>query len=255
MDETHAVLVPVAILEGETVSAGLVDLLDGLEVHLLGYHVVPEQTAPGQARMSFESRATEKLDDVADLFRDAGVDVETRLVFTHDERQTVERVADEANCDVVVHVNPAPTVDDVLVPLFGDANADRVARFLAHLLVDKDVQVHFLDLRRGGEDAARIETARTTLRELDFDYRLVSGDAVDSATPVETILSHSEGYDAIVMAEPKPAVLELLFGEVEARIAAGFVGPVLVVRRTDEDAPAAAARERRERDEDRDGDT
>jgi nucleotide-binding universal stress UspA family protein len=238
MSDTRAVLVPVEILEGETVSPGLVNFLDGLAVHLLGYHVVPEQTPPGQARMSFEARAEEKLEDVADLFRDAGVDVVTRLVFTQDEKQTLERVADEEGCDVVVHVNPAPAVEDVLVPLFGDANAERVAEFLADLPA-ADVRFHFLDLRRGEEDASRIEAARTRLRELDVDYHRVTGESVQSSTPVDAILTHSEGYDAVVMAEPRPAVLELLFGEVEARIAAGFVGPVLVVRRDVVDAAGA----------------
>jgi hypothetical protein len=49
--------VPVAILKGETVPDAVVELLSTLPVVVLGYHVLPEQTAPGQARMQFEDQA------------------------------------------------------------------------------------------------------------------------------------------------------------------------------------------------------
>jgi len=48
------VLVPVAILEGESPSAGLIALLGSTDVTVLGYHVLPEQTPPDQARAQFE---------------------------------------------------------------------------------------------------------------------------------------------------------------------------------------------------------
>jgi len=96
------VLVPLAILKGETVSAGVVDSLSNAEVVLLGYHVVPEQTPPGQARMSFEEHAEDALGETAAAFEDAGVPVETVLVFTHDRGETVGRVADERGCKAVL---------------------------------------------------------------------------------------------------------------------------------------------------------
>ncbi len=38
------VLVPLAVLKGETVSPGLMNLLSTVDVTVLGYHVPPEQT-------------------------------------------------------------------------------------------------------------------------------------------------------------------------------------------------------------------
>ena len=37
---------------------------DFSDVTVLGYHVLPEQTAPGQARLQFEEQAQKKLDDL-----------------------------------------------------------------------------------------------------------------------------------------------------------------------------------------------
>ncbi|MFC6726667.1 universal stress protein, partial [Halobium palmae] len=91
------VLVPLAVLEGESVSLGLMNLLGTVDVTVLGYHVLPEQTPPDQARLQYEERANETLADVAEEFRLAGGDADHRLVFTHDRAQTVDRVADEVD--------------------------------------------------------------------------------------------------------------------------------------------------------------
>ena len=62
MTDRPSILVPIRVLEGESVPEGVPELLAHAHVVLLGYHVIPEQTAPGQARMQFEDRATERLD-------------------------------------------------------------------------------------------------------------------------------------------------------------------------------------------------
>ncbi len=62
MTDRPSVLVPLRVLEGESVPEGVPDLLGDAHVVLLGYHVLPEQTAPGQARMQFEDRAMERLE-------------------------------------------------------------------------------------------------------------------------------------------------------------------------------------------------
>jgi len=54
MTDRPAVLVPIRVLEGESIPEGVPELLADAHVVLLGYHVVPDQTATGQARMQFE---------------------------------------------------------------------------------------------------------------------------------------------------------------------------------------------------------
>ena len=90
------VLVPVAVLEGESVSPGLISLLGTVDVTVLGYHVLPEQTPPDQARLQFEERATSALEDISQEFRAAGGATDHRLVFTRDREQTMQRVAERS---------------------------------------------------------------------------------------------------------------------------------------------------------------
>jgi len=116
-DSTPTVLVPIAVLDGERVPPGVADLLAGAHTVLLGYKQLPEQTAPGQARLQFEERGEELLSDIADQLRAAGGSVETRLVFTHSEAKSVDRVAEETSCDATLIVQPAPDIEQVYVAL------------------------------------------------------------------------------------------------------------------------------------------
>lgn len=261
------VLVPVAVLEGESVSPGLISLLGTVDVTVLGYHVLPEQTPPDQARLRFEERATSALEDVSQEFAAAGGAADHRLVFTHDREQTVRRVAVEVDADAFAVLGTTGDVDRILVSLSGDVDADRILSFVEALVGDRDVGVTlFLAAAAGmtgeatdgaapeGTDpgdagdasdaaAARLEAAADRLREggLDADTALAAeGSAFDA------LIDAVPGHDAVVMGERAPSLRSFVLGEESERVAAASVGPVLVVRNRraddepDEDAGSAA---------------
>lgn len=229
------VLVPVEILEGETVPDAVVELLRTLPVVVLGYHVLPEQTAPGQARMQFEDQAQAKLDDLAAAFRKAGGPTDTRLVFTHDEEQTLNRVADEAGCDAILIPNPAPDIRRLLVPIGGEVNIARIVAFVAAVIGDRPLEVTVFHAA-GSEET--VETGRTRVNEAAAKLREygLATDAVDtevqiSSTPVRAIATAAAEHDAVVMGGSEPSLRSFLFGEISEQVAARSLGPVVVVRR------------------------
>ena len=132
------VLVPVAVLDGGTVASGLMNLLGTVDVTVLGYHVLPEQTPPDQARVQFEDRATSALDDLSEEFRTAGGAADHRLVFTHNREQTLKRVADEIDASALAISGVTGDVNRILVPLSGDVAVDRVLSFVTELVGDRD---------------------------------------------------------------------------------------------------------------------
>ena len=89
--EPPKILVPIQVLEGQTLPETLVEFLAPASVVVLGYHVLPEQTPTEQASMQFEERAQTAVDDIAYAFHEAGREVETGVAFTHDRDQTVAR--------------------------------------------------------------------------------------------------------------------------------------------------------------------
>jgi nucleotide-binding universal stress UspA family protein len=234
-DRDWRVLVPVEILEGETIPDAVVDLLATLPAVILGYHVVPEQTAPGQARMQFEERAQAKLDDLATAFTEAGGNAETRLVFTHDEEQTLDRVAGETGCGAILVPNPAADVTRLLVPLRGEVDVARVTAFVSALIDDREVAV---TLSHVAENEARVEAGRSMvedaaarLREAGIPAGAIATEVTVSGTPVEAIATTATDHDAVVMGESEPSLGSFLFGGKSERVAARSLGPVVVVRR------------------------
>lgn len=243
------VLVPVAVLEGGSVSPGLISLLGAVDVTVLGYHVLPEQTPPDQARLQFEERATSALEDISQEFRAAGGAADHRLVFTHDREQTIQRVTGEVDADAFAVTGTTGDVDRILVSLTGDVDADRILSFVEALVGDRDIGVT-LFLAAGAEmagdgaadaaasegadpdaggasDAARLEAAADRLRERGLD--------VDTATaaegsPFDALIDAVPGHDAVVMGERAPSFRSFVFGDESERVAAASVGPVLVVR-------------------------
>ena len=224
------VLVPVAVLEGGTVSPGLMNLLGTVDVTVLGYHVLPEQTPPDKARLQYEERATSALADLAEEFREAGGAADHRLVFTHDREQTVNRTADDVGARAYAISGVTGDVDRLLVSLSGDVEVDRILDFVVEVIGDREVGVTLL-LAGGAEGAAdRLEAAADRLREagLSVETRLEpersTFDALVDAVP---------DHDGVVMGESAPSLRSLVFGEPSKRVASASVGPVLVVRHVD----------------------
>ncbi len=222
------VLVPLAILEGESVSTGLPTLLATMDVTVLGYHVLPEQTPPDQARLQYEDRATEALVDLEAAFEAAGGSADHHLVFTHDREQTIDRIADETAADAYAITGTTGPVDRLLVALTGDVAVDRICSFVAELVGDREIDVT-LFLATDDESSGResLASAATTLSEHGIEVETEL--AVDEP-PFEALVDTAAGHDAIVMGERAPSLRSFLFGEEAERVAAESVGPVLVVR-------------------------
>lgn len=221
------VLVPVEVLEGETVSQGLMNLLGTVDVTVLGYHVLPEQTPPDQARMQYEDRANDALEDLSEEFRAAGGDADHRLVFTHDREQTITRVADEVSARAFAISGITGEVEDVLVSLSGDVAVDRILGFVEELIGERDIDVTLFLASKDGVTNERLGSAAERLRDAGID---VETEVAKDEAPFAALVEAIEGHDAVVMGEKAPSLSSFVFGDEADRVASASVGPVLVVR-------------------------
>jgi len=235
MQDRPTVLVPVRVLAGESIPEGVPELLANAHVVLLGYHVVPDQTAPGQARLQFEDRATNRLDELESILVDAGATVETRLVFTHAGQQTIDRTIAEHDCLAVLVPNATGPPEDVLVAVRGAVGVDRLARLVAGLFAGTGVAVTLFHVAAEGETDEDAETlldgvtARLVERGIDedaLDVRLG-----EKQRPMDAIVDAADEFDAVVMGESDPSLATFVFGLRSEQVAEQFLGPVLVVQR------------------------
>ena len=231
--EPPKVLVPVRVLEGQTLPETLVDFLAPSKVVVLGYHVLPEQTPTEQASMQFEDRAREAVENIASAFAETGRDVETRVVFTHDRDQTVERIAAEVGATAVLLPNPAGEIEDVLVPVRGVIDTDRLADLAATLLGEGEGRITLWGLVTLASDfdaEAAVVDARDTLVARGLAAERITTETSETETPVYDIVDRSAEFDAIVMGEGGGTLMSVLLGDDAERVAEGAVAPVLIVR-------------------------
>ncbi|MCQ4333179.1 universal stress protein [Natronomonas sp. F2-12] len=229
------VLVPVEILEGKTVSPGLMSLLVTVDVTVLGYHVLPEQTPPDQARHQYEERATEALEDLSEEFRTAGGKADYRLVFTHHREQTVDRIADEVGARAIAISGVTGDVDRLLVSLSGDVAADRILSFIEELIGNRDIGATLLSAGDSADDNSesgmrgddRLDAAAKRLRDGGLDVRT---ERVPNETPFDALVGLLPGHDAVVMGEKAPSFRSFVFDDETDRVASASVGPVIAVR-------------------------
>ena len=229
MTDRPSVLVPVRVLEGESIPEGVPELLSTAHVVLLGYHVIPDQTAPGQARMQFEEQAIERLDEFEEIFTDAGATVERRLVFTHDGQKTIDRFIGEEDCLAVLVPNATGSVEDVLVAVRGTVGIDRLARLVAGVFGPIDASVTLFHVATDAEtllDAAADRLADLGVAESAIETRLDR-----DRGPLDAITETAREYDAVVMGETDPSLATFVFGMPADQVAERFFGPVLVVQR------------------------
>lgn len=235
-EEKLRILVAVDVPGPEQISPLLIQLYRPLTVCLLGMYEVPDQTAPEQAREQFGDEALASLREVASAFRSSGAEVETELVFTPDELETVERTAVERDCHAVLLLKPAYRLDRLLAALRPGPLATRTLRFLAELLRDTDYRATLLHVVEEGEDPAE------SRRELEFLLRElleregVEADRVEMRVETggdrnETILSAAADHDVVLVGETEPSVREKIFGDFSRRLADATDTPVIVIRR------------------------
>ncbi|MFB6161725.1 MAG: universal stress protein [Haloferacaceae archaeon] len=249
MTDRPSILVPVRVLEGESVPEGVPALLANAHVVLLGYHVIPEQTAPGQAQMQFEDRATERLEEYETMFEEAGATVERRLVFTHDGQKTIDRMTRDHDCMAVLVPNATGPVEDVLVAVRGTVGVDRLARAVAGLFGETDVSVtlyHAADEAETDEDVGTLlDGLVERLDDLGLDTSRIETRVDRGRDALDAIVEAAGAFDTVVMGESDPSLATFVFGMPADQVADRFLGPVLVVQRSPESNGATGDGEER----------
>lgn len=221
------IIVPVDVLGGETVQPALATLLKDYNVVLVGIHVLPEQTAPGQAKEQFEEQAVNKLEQIAGVFEEAEVSVESKnMVFTHDRNTTINRQVRENDAVGYVIPNPVESTDDVLVTYQNNASDDSIRNILsvANNLFSKSQNIEVVVF--GG--VAEEEEERVRNAGFDMDYVTVS--TTEALDNIGKVSRKGSDYDIVCMLEQSQSLHRLIFGDEEYRVARNSINPVVVVK-------------------------
>lgn len=229
------ILVPVDASDPGEPSAGVIELLSPHSLVVLGIYPVPDQATTDQLRSQFGEEATAAVEAVADRFAGNGATVETRVVFTHDRSQTIDRIAAEHEVDAVLTAGTLEEqLDRVLVPIRGDDNLERIVAFVGVLMRGSETTVTLFHVADSDEEASRgeflLRGACDRLEEDGLDPDRIDWQQERDFSPADAIVRTAEEYDLLVVGETKPSLRERLLGDVTSTVVDDSPVPVVVVR-------------------------
>lgn len=229
----HTVLVPFELPDAEMVPEAIVDVVSPMEVVVLGHFGLPEQTPPSVGRDQFEADAQTELDELSGTFERAGASVTSRLVFGKDRAKTIDRIAVEEECEVILTPGVAASVGSILVPLRGEDSLDAILPFVGELVESGDASVTLFHAttetdRRPGEQILADATDRLTAEGIDPDR--IGQRLVEDRDPRDAIVEAAEAFDVLVLGETEPTIRDIVFGDLPAGITALTDDPTFVVR-------------------------
>jgi nucleotide-binding universal stress UspA family protein len=224
------ILIPVDVSEADLPPLGVLDHLGAVEVVLLGYFLVPDQAEPALIRDQYGSDAADRLGAVA---AEHGGPTEV-LVFTHDREATIDRIADEYDCEAVLTAGRATGVDRVLVPLRGDVNLDRVLAVVADLLLAGEESATLFHSVAEDADPSQGELllagAVDRLVEYGVDRDRVDWRLSEGGDPATDIVELGGEYDLVVLGETEPSLRDRIIGDVLSAVVDALDVPALIVR-------------------------
>ncbi|MFC7230076.1 universal stress protein (plasmid) [Salinirubellus salinus] len=228
------VLVPVDVSVSGPPDPGLLDLLEPVNVVVLGYYPVPKQTAPAHLRDDHESEAAARLEEAVSEFARADHEVEGVLVFTKDREDSIDRVAIQHDCDAVLLPDDIGTVERILVPLRGDVNLERIVSLVADLAGASDAVVTLFHSVAEGTDPSQgefmLRGAADRLAEEGVDADRIDWKLSERGSPRREIVELAAEYDLLVLGETEPSLRDRILGTVLTPILDEVETTTIVVR-------------------------
>jgi nucleotide-binding universal stress UspA family protein len=229
------ILVPVDVSVAEPPDRVLFDLLAPVDLVVLGYYPVPKQTAPAHLKADHEPEAAERLATVVSGLARRDNDVADVLVFTKDRRDTIDRIADQYDCDAVVVPGEATgTIDRILVPLRGDVNIERIVSLVGALLRAGDATITLFHSVPEGVDPSHgefvLRGAADRLSEDGIDRDRIDWTLSEGGPAKRSIVDLAADYDLVILGETEPSLRDRIFGAVLRPILDGIETPAIVVR-------------------------
>jgi nucleotide-binding universal stress UspA family protein len=228
------ILVPVDVSITEPPDQVILDLLKPVNLVVLGYYPVPKQTAPAHLKEDHEAEAAERLESIVSRFARGDHEVEDVLVFTKDRQDTIDRIAEQHDCDAVFVPGKTDTIDRILVPLRGDVNLERIVSLVGELVRASDATVTLFHSVPEGTDPSQgefiLRGAADRLAEDGVDRDRIDWQLSEGGSAKREIIDLVADYDFVVLGEAEPSLRDRIFGAVLTPILEEIEKPAIIVR-------------------------
>lgn len=158
------ILIPISLPSEKPIPVSILRRFTDLEVLLLGYKELPEQTSPDQYEEKEGDESRAKIEKVKKELEDESFDVETELVFTSDVARTIDNVIEEQDCEALFIVKPINEVNRLLIPVYSHKQINkRFATVIYELTGASNLPATLLFLE-GSEESEEDEKSLSVLK-------------------------------------------------------------------------------------------
>ena len=227
------VLLPVELPEPSPLPRSLLSAVEPVEVMVLGFKRVPEQTAPEQGREEWGDEAREALEALVEDASDAGFEIASDLVATADLSRSLGQYMREAGCQAVLLARPTERIERLLVPVLAEDQANpRLATMVYDLTRPRAIGVQIVamvtddDRARAGE-VSRAVTAR--LVQAGVARGSIRSEIVETDDVIEAIARCRRGDELVILNESRDRGREQLLAALQRKLEDEVESPTLVV--------------------------
>lgn len=230
------ILVPVDVSSPVPPDSGILEHLRPVDVVVLGYYMVPTQTAPAHLKEDHEDEAAARLEEITARFDATDHEAERVLVFTKDRQDSIDRVADQHDCDAVLITGENRPIERILVPLRGDVNLERIVSLVADLERTSEASITLFHAVTGGADPSQgefiLRGAVDRLTDEGIDRNRLRWELSESGDPQGDIAALADEYDLVILGETEPSLKDRIIGTALTPILDSIDIPAIVVRDT-----------------------
>lgn len=235
--EKPKIIVTMDVDDPDPVPEALIRSFRDLELLVLAYKKVPEQTSPEQSREEFEEEAKNTVDKILEEMEDLDIHVRSKLVFTPDLAETTHQYAEEEDSHAVLKPSPIETVERLLVPVYAKEQiSTRWATILKDLAHSSDLPLSLIILtsrESESEEEKDIEKLKNQalieLKRAGLSDKKIRSKTVDVENVSEAVQKLSEDGDLVILGESSPTERESFFKTLHEEIEEASSSPILTI--------------------------
>lgn len=235
------ILLPVSLPQKESIPSGILKRFTGLEVLLLGYKELPEQTSSEQFEEEEGEEYREQLEKVKKELEDENFNIKTELIFTPNISQAIDNVIIENDCQALLIVKPINELNRLLIPVY-DINqiSKRFATVIFELTNSGNLPATllFLESSENKEDSEKKEKkdisamksgALSQLNRAGLGDDQIRTSTVQVQSISEAVKDESKSDDLVILVEANAKERKSFINNIRSEISDKTDVPLLVV--------------------------
>lgn len=235
------ILIPVSLPQEESIPLGILRRFTDLEILLLGYKELPEQTSPEQYEKKVGEETKEQLKKIKKELENETFEVVTKLVFTQDVSQAIDNVILEHDCEALMVVKPINELNRLLIPIYDiEQISKRFSTVVFELTKASDLPATllFLDVFEDSEESEKKVSkdisavknkAISRLKHAGISDYQIKTTSIKVKNIADAVKNKSEPDDLVILVEVNAKERESFINKIRKEISNKIECPLLVI--------------------------